>query len=83
MEAIRRRRRCRYPWVFLDNGVLDDNFRQLTTAAARGPTRYGTIPARHWSYPPWIPTWAAAKARQAMVRAPHDKSEHDRSRHGF
>lgn len=53
--------------MFLDNGELDENFRQMTSAAAAGPTRYGTIPVGHWSYPPWIPTWAAAKARDIMV----------------
>ncbi len=59
--------RSRYPWVFLDDGELSDEFKAATTAAAGGPTRYGRIPASQWSYPEWVPAAAAAAAREQQV----------------
>lgn len=68
LTLLRKHWPLRYPWVFLDDGEFNEDFRNATTtAAAGGPTRYGRIPTEHWSYPSWVPEWAAAKARKRQV----------------
>lgn len=59
--------KTRYPWVFLNDGDFSEEFRNATTAAAAGPTRYGKIGKEHWGYPPWVPERKAAQARKQQV----------------
>lgn len=58
----------RYPWVFLDDSEYDEEFRNITTAAAGGgPVRYGHIGPEHWGYPSWVPEQKAAEARRQQA----------------
>ncbi|CCD23450.1 alpha-1,2-mannosyltransferase KTR1 NDAI_0B04160 [Naumovozyma dairenensis CBS 421] len=55
-----------YDWVFLNDEEFSDEFKNVTTAMVSGTTKYGLVPAEHWSFPPWIDQERAAKVRDEM-----------------
>ena len=55
-----------YDWVFLSEEAFSDEFIEVTTALISGTTKYGLIPADHWSYPEWIDQTRAATVREEM-----------------
>lgn len=55
-----------YDWVFLNEEEFSDEFKEVTSAAVSGKTKYGFIPKAHWSYPDWIDQEKAALVREDM-----------------
>ncbi|SCU86658.1 LAME_0D07118g1_1 [Lachancea meyersii CBS 8951] len=55
-----------YDWVFLNDVEFSEEFKRVTTAMVSGTTKYGLVPAEHWSYPSWIDQDRAAKVREQM-----------------
>ncbi|SCU94062.1 LAFA_0F19636g1_1 [Lachancea sp. 'fantastica'] len=55
-----------YDWVFLNDKEFSDEFKRVTTAMVSGTTKYGLVPAEHWSLPSWIDADKAAKVREQM-----------------
>lgn len=55
-----------YDWVFLNDDLFDDTFKEVTTSLVSGTTHYGLIPKEHWSYPDWIDQDKARHARVDM-----------------
>jgi len=53
-----------YPVVFLNNEPWDPDFIRELNASVSGQAIFDTIPAKDWSYPPWIDP---AAARQSMA----------------
>jgi alpha 1,2-mannosyltransferase len=59
-------RQYNYDWVFLNDKPFDETFKNVTTSLVSGKTHYGQIPEEHWSFPPFIDTDKAKKAREDM-----------------
>lgn len=55
-----------YDWVFLNDGVFDATFKNVTSNLVSGNTYYGQIPTEHWSFPEWIDQEKAKKVREDM-----------------
>ncbi|KAG2188837.1 hypothetical protein INT44_003977 [Umbelopsis vinacea] len=45
-----------YPWVFLSDQPLSQEFKHYTQMLSGAPMYYGLIDQREWSYPHWIDT---------------------------
>lgn len=45
-----------YPWVFLSDQPLSEEFKHYTQMLSGAPMYYGLIDQREWSYPHWIDT---------------------------
>lgn len=80
LESIRQvedrfNRNFNYDWVFLNDKEFSDDFKQATTAACSGTTKYGLIPVEHWSYPEWISKEEAALTRERMKNVIYGSSE--------
>ncbi|RSL50931.1 hypothetical protein CEP54_011683 [Fusarium duplospermum] len=56
-----------YDWVFLNDGVFDRTFKDVTSSLVSGDTFYGQIPSEHWSFPEWIDQEKARKVREDMA----------------
>jgi mannosyltransferase len=54
-----------YPVVFLNNEPWDPAFIRELNATVSGQAIFDTIPAKDWSYPPWI---SPEQARQSMAQ---------------
>lgn len=72
VESIRQvedrfNRQYHYDWVFLNDKEFDEEFKKVTTALISGKTKYGLIPAEHWSFPEWIDQEKARKVREDMA----------------
>ncbi|KAM0431416.1 hypothetical protein ACHAPT_005393 [Fusarium lateritium] len=57
-----------YDWVFLNDGVFDTTFKNVTSSLVSGNTYYGKIPQEHWSFPEWIDQEKARKVREDMAQ---------------
>lgn len=57
-----------YDWVFLNDELFSEEFKEITSAACSGKTQYGLIPKEQWSYPNHIDQEKAALAREKMVQ---------------
>lgn len=62
-------RKYRYPYVFLNEGKFDHQFKQRTSASTQSRTLYGKIPAEHWGLPEWLDQEQFDAARVRMKYA--------------
>lgn len=54
-----------YDWVFLNEEPFSPEFIELTSNMVSGRARYGLIPRKHWSYPPFIDQERAKEIRES------------------
>ncbi|KAG0687921.1 alpha 1,2-mannosyltransferase 2.4.1 [Pichia californica] len=54
-----------YDWVFLNDEPFSEEFIELTSNMISGRARYGLIPIKHWSYPPYIDEQKAKEIRES------------------
>ena len=54
-----------YDWVFLNEEPFSPEFIELTSNMVSGRARYGLIPRKHWSYPPFIDQVRAKEIRES------------------
>lgn len=68
MQSMEQRfnRKYQYPYVFLNNGAFDSEFRQRTSASTQSSTLYGLIPEEHWGLPEWLDQEDFDAARDRM-----------------
>lgn len=59
----------RYPYVFLNEGDFNNDFRQRTSNSTQSRTLYGKIPAEHWGLPDWLDQAQFDAARDRMKHA--------------
>jgi hypothetical protein len=59
--------RYNYPWVFLSEQPLSDNFKRYTQILSAAPIFFGLIDRREWSYPHWIDSRAAEQEMDRMA----------------
>ena len=55
-----------YDWVFLNEEPFSPEFIELTSNMVSGRARYGLIPRKHWSYPPFIDQERAKEIRESQ-----------------
>lgn len=58
-------RNFQYDWVFLNDEPFTEEFISLTSNMINGRARYGLIPKKHWSYPPYIDQEKAREIRES------------------
>ncbi|KAH3675656.1 hypothetical protein WICMUC_002573 [Wickerhamomyces mucosus] len=56
----------KYDWVFLNDQPFNEEFKTVMTSLISGNVKYGVIPKKHWSLPPWIDEKKAAQTRERM-----------------
>lgn len=59
--------RYNYPWIFLSDQPLSDDFKKYTQLLSAAPMFYGLIDRREWSYPHWINTRAAEEEMDRLA----------------
>lgn len=67
MEQVEARfnSRYHYDWVFVNDEPFTKEFIEMTSMIASGTTRYGIIPAEHWSYPDYVDQNRAKTVRES------------------
>lgn len=55
-----------YDWVFLNEQVFSEEFKEQTSSMVTGNTKYGFIEPGQWGFPEWIDKERAAKVRETM-----------------
>ncbi|KAK7057933.1 glycosyltransferase family 15 protein [Favolaschia claudopus] len=55
-----------YPYVFLNEVLFTDEFKEQVSTATSAQVQFGLIPHEHWFQPSWIDESKASAARQAM-----------------
>ncbi|KJA14559.1 glycosyltransferase family 15 protein [Hypholoma sublateritium FD-334 SS-4] len=61
-------KRFRYPYVFLNEELFDDNFKNRVSELTDAGVQFGLIPAEHWNQPAEIDERKASEAREQMVK---------------
>jgi alpha 1,2-mannosyltransferase len=57
-----------YPWVFLNDELFSDEFKERVSNVVSGPVEFGLIPHEHWTQPDWIDEEKATAGRNKMVQ---------------
>lgn len=58
----------KYTWVFLNDELFSDKFKNTISNVVSGEVKFGLIPQDHWSYPNWIDQKKAAETRKSMAQ---------------
>ncbi|KAH9005165.1 glycosyltransferase family 15 protein [Lactarius hatsudake] len=67
---------ARYPWTFLCDEPLTEDFKTRVSTITDSPVSFGVIPAEHWGPPDWINGTRAEQVRKNMglLRIPQGDS---------